>query len=89
MASFVYFSGTANSFGYLHANQLYFDEHEAEVLRAVSQEFISKTEERESTFGPPGQGRIQGGMGGCSSPPPTRFISKFVTVVTRSVKLYK
>ena len=38
----------------LHAHQLYVDEHKAEVLRAVSQEFISKTEERESTFGPPG-----------------------------------
>lgn len=38
----------------LHAHQLYVDEHAAEVLRAVSQEFISKTEERESTFGPPG-----------------------------------
>jgi hAT family C-terminal dimerisation region len=38
----------------LHAHQLYVDEHAAEVLRVVSQEFISKTEERESTFGPPG-----------------------------------
>ena len=72
----------------LHANQLYFDEHAAEVLRAVSQEFISKTEERESTFGLPGQERIQGEMAELRLPPPNCFLH-FVTVVTRCVKLYK
>jgi len=34
----------------LHAHQLHVDEHAAEVLRTVSQEFISKTEEWESSL---------------------------------------
>ena len=69
----------------LHANQLYFDENAAEVSSAVLQEFISKTEERESTFGPPGQGRTHGGDGGLQLPHQICFYILF----TRSVKLYK
>jgi len=50
MASFIYLSGTATHLAILHAHQLYVDEHPADVLRAVSLEFISKAEERDSTI---------------------------------------